>query len=107
MIDPTMICLEFLPSQASKDLGLEVDQESQDGRDFIATTVAYEHLSELALRMYQAGWLLNDIEGNLAHVKVNKRTGEESPARPMLMVIFAEMDDSSRQKIEPIDPSLN
>lgn len=102
-----MICLEFLPSEASRDLGLEVDQDHQDGRDYIATTVAYEHLSELALRMYSAGWLLNDIEGNLSHVRVDRKTGEESPERPMVMVIFIKMHESTRTKIEPMDPSLN
>ena len=107
MVNPTMICLEFLPSEASRDLGLEVDQDTQDGRDFITTTVAYEHLSELALRMHSAGWLLNDIEGNLSHVRVNEKTGEESPERPMAMVVFIKMDKSTRARIEPFDPSLN
>lgn len=107
MRDPVILCYEFLPTEAAEDLGLEVDQESQDGRDFIATTVAYEHLSALSMRMYEAGWILNDIEGNLAHVKIDKRTGEESPDEPMVMVIFAKVDDTQRTKIEPFDPSLN
>lgn len=107
MRDPVLLCYEFLPMEAARDLGLEVDQESQGGNDFISTTVAYEHLSVLSTSMYKAGWILNDIEGNLAHVKVNRRTGEESADHPMIMVVFARVDDSERRKIKQIDPSLN
>jgi len=107
MRDPVMLCLEFLPTEAARDLGLEVDQESQGGNDFISTTVAYEHLSVLSTGMYDAGWVLNDIEGNLAHVKVNKKTGEESAARPMVMVVFARAEITGRTERKPIDPYLN
>lgn len=101
LVDPYMICLEFLPTQAAADLDLEVEQDSIDGRDFICTTVNYRHLSALSQRMYAAGWLLHEIEGNLAHVKVHKETGEKAPQDPMVMLVFARDADEGPHRIRP------
>ncbi len=108
MIDPVLICNEFLPTKAAHDLDIEVtfgqiDVEDKF-RDAIWTTVSYQHLSDLSLRMYKAGYVLNQIEGNLANVVVNRKTGVKSINEPLIMVIYIRMDDES---IPAIDPSRN
>ena len=106
MIDPVLICEEFLPTEAVRDLEVEVsfgqitDAEKTE-RAAIWTTVSYKHLSDLSLRMYKAGYILNDIEGNLAHVRVNQKTGLKVSENPLIMVIFVKTDNDGGHRFDP------
>ena len=102
MRDPMMLCLEFMPTDASRDLGIEADHFVEDGKQFITTCVAYEHLSALSEGLYKHGYMLHDIEGNLAHVKVEKATGKESPEKPLVILSFVQRDKPTRHKINPM-----
>ena len=68
MIDGRRICEEFVPINWN-EMGIGSDIETlEDGSQVICTVCEYKHLSALALRMFDAGFLINETEGSITSI---------------------------------------
>ena len=90
MMNPKAICEEYLPVFAQEH-NLDVLVEKILHKPMIIyTIVGYEKLSELCMRMFQAGFMLIGTEGSVTD-GIEGPKGEIVHVNPCVVVVFRKM----------------